>query len=170
VKRRPKYLALQFTRLCVAVSAKRGLRGLAANIKLHRNVGGLPAWLDFELIEPLRDLFKDEVRGVNRVVYDISSKPPATIEWEQFFVLRDAHQLKESLLNGLIQKSIIPLSVSVHLTLYRDCPPLSANRDFKTALRFFSVGLKLKIALHRLLVIVYKQVESCKVKGRNHEK
>lgn len=35
---------------------------LAANIKLHHNVGGLPAELGFELIEPLRDLFKDEVR------------------------------------------------------------------------------------------------------------
>jgi GMP synthase (glutamine-hydrolysing) len=36
----------------------------AANIKLHHNVGGLPAEMDFELIEPLRDLFKDEVRVV----------------------------------------------------------------------------------------------------------
>jgi GMP synthase (glutamine-hydrolysing) len=36
--------------------------GPAATIKLHHNVGGLPSELDFELIEPLRDLFKDEVR------------------------------------------------------------------------------------------------------------
>ena len=36
----------------------------AANIKLHHNVGGLPAGLGFELVEPLRDLFKDEVRVV----------------------------------------------------------------------------------------------------------
>jgi GMP synthase (glutamine-hydrolysing) len=36
--------------------------GPAANIKMHHNVGGLPAELGFELIEPLRDLFKDEVR------------------------------------------------------------------------------------------------------------
>ncbi|MGE3777419.1 MAG: glutamine-hydrolyzing GMP synthase [Pirellulaceae bacterium] len=36
--------------------------GPAATIKLHHNVGGLPAELGFELIEPLRDLFKDEVR------------------------------------------------------------------------------------------------------------
>ena len=36
--------------------------GPAATIKLHHNVGGLPEDLKFELIEPLRDLFKDEVR------------------------------------------------------------------------------------------------------------
>lgn len=36
--------------------------GPAATIKLHHNVGGLPEELGFELIEPLRDLFKDEVR------------------------------------------------------------------------------------------------------------
>jgi GMP synthase (glutamine-hydrolysing) len=36
--------------------------GRAANIKTHHNVGGLPKELGFELIEPLKDLFKDEVR------------------------------------------------------------------------------------------------------------
>ncbi|HYT95631.1 MAG TPA: glutamine-hydrolyzing GMP synthase, partial [Gemmataceae bacterium] len=36
--------------------------GAAATIKTHHNVGGLPKELGFELIEPLRDLFKDEVR------------------------------------------------------------------------------------------------------------
>lgn len=36
--------------------------GPAATIKLHHNVGGLPNELGFELVEPLRDLFKDEVR------------------------------------------------------------------------------------------------------------
>ncbi|MEX0678186.1 MAG: glutamine-hydrolyzing GMP synthase [Pirellulales bacterium] len=36
--------------------------GPAATIKLHHNVGGLPKDLSFELIEPLRNLFKDEVR------------------------------------------------------------------------------------------------------------
>ena len=38
--------------------------GPAATIKLHHNVGGLPDDLEFELIEPLRDLFKDEVRAL----------------------------------------------------------------------------------------------------------
>ncbi len=36
----------------------------AARIKSHHNVGGLPADMRFELVEPLRDLFKDEVRAV----------------------------------------------------------------------------------------------------------
>jgi GMP synthase (glutamine-hydrolysing) len=36
--------------------------GPASNIKTHHNVGGLPSELGFELIEPLKDLFKDEVR------------------------------------------------------------------------------------------------------------
>ena len=35
-----------------------------ANIKSHHNVGGLPEDLQFELVEPLRTLFKDEVREV----------------------------------------------------------------------------------------------------------
>ncbi|GAA1687586.1 glutamine-hydrolyzing GMP synthase [Microbacterium sediminicola] len=38
----------------------------AANIKSHHNVGGLPEDLDFELVEPLRTLFKDEVRAIGR--------------------------------------------------------------------------------------------------------
>ena len=40
-----------------------GLGGESAVIKSHHNVGGLPDYVDFkEIIEPLRDLFKDEVR------------------------------------------------------------------------------------------------------------
>lgn len=37
-------------------------------IKSHHNVGGLPKDLQFELIEPLRELFKDEVRKIGRVL------------------------------------------------------------------------------------------------------
>ena len=40
--------------------------GPAVTIKSHHNVGGLPEDMDFELIEPIRDLFKDEVRRVGR--------------------------------------------------------------------------------------------------------
>jgi GMP synthase (glutamine-hydrolysing) len=42
--------------------------GPAANIKLHHNVGGLPAELGFKLVEPLRDLFKDEVRIIGEIL------------------------------------------------------------------------------------------------------
>lgn len=42
------------------------VKGPAATIKSHHNVGGLPPDLKFELIEPLRELFKDEVRLVGR--------------------------------------------------------------------------------------------------------
>lgn len=45
-----------------------GHAGKAASIKLHHNVGGLPDELGFELIEPLRDLFKDEVRRLGEVL------------------------------------------------------------------------------------------------------
>ena len=40
--------------------------GPSATIKSHHNVGGLPAELGFELLEPLRYLFKDEVRAIGR--------------------------------------------------------------------------------------------------------
>jgi GMP synthase (glutamine-hydrolysing) len=42
------------------------VRGPSATIKTHHNVGGLPANMPFALIEPLRDLFKDEVRRIGR--------------------------------------------------------------------------------------------------------
>jgi GMP synthase (glutamine-hydrolysing) len=44
------------------------VRGPAAVIKSHHNVGGLPERLPFKLIEPLRELFKDEVRALGRVL------------------------------------------------------------------------------------------------------
>jgi GMP synthase (glutamine-hydrolysing) len=42
------------------------VKGPSAVIKSHHNVGGLPKDMPFELIEPLRDLFKDEVRQIGR--------------------------------------------------------------------------------------------------------
>jgi len=52
----------------------------AAKIKSHHNVGGLPEDMDFELVEPLRDLFKDEVRKVGEEV-----GLPEEIVWRQPF-------------------------------------------------------------------------------------
>lgn len=52
----------------------------AANIKSHHNVGGLPEDLDFELVEPLRALFKDEVRAIG-----LELGVPEKIVWRQPF-------------------------------------------------------------------------------------
>lgn len=41
-------------------------KGPSATIKSHHNVGGLPAKMRFKLLEPLRELFKDEVRAIGR--------------------------------------------------------------------------------------------------------
>ncbi|HUE77326.1 MAG TPA: glutamine-hydrolyzing GMP synthase [Longimicrobiales bacterium] len=48
------------------VIESQSVRGPSAVIKTHHNVGGLPEDLAFELVEPLRELFKDEVRNVGR--------------------------------------------------------------------------------------------------------
>jgi len=52
----------------------------AAKIKSHHNVGGLPEDLDFELVEPLRNLFKDEVRQIGTKL-----GLPDEIVWRQPF-------------------------------------------------------------------------------------
>lgn len=43
-------------------------KGPAAVIKSHHNVGGLPEWLDLEILEPLRELYKDEVRKIAKIL------------------------------------------------------------------------------------------------------
>lgn len=62
-----KFLA-QGTLYPDVIESGHGYAGTAANIKLHHNVGGLPEQLGFELIEPLRNLFKDEVRALGTVL------------------------------------------------------------------------------------------------------
>jgi GMP synthase (glutamine-hydrolysing) len=52
----------------------------AANIKSHHNVGGLPADLGFHLVEPLRELFKDEVRHLGAEL----GLPPAIVARQPF--------------------------------------------------------------------------------------
>jgi GMP synthase (glutamine-hydrolysing) len=55
-------------------------RSVAARIKTHHNVGGLPADLQFEVVEPLRYLFKDEVRKVGAAL-----GLPESVLWRQPF-------------------------------------------------------------------------------------
>jgi len=54
--------------------------GAAATIKTHHNVGGLPTTLPFQLLEPLRHLFKDEVRAVGEAL-----GLPHNVVWRQPF-------------------------------------------------------------------------------------
>ena len=62
---RPRFL-VQGTIYPDVVESSGKNRAVAARIKTHHNVGGLPEEMDFKLIEPLRLLFKDEVRNVGR--------------------------------------------------------------------------------------------------------
>jgi len=84
-------------------------KGPSAVIKSHHNVGGLPERMDLELIEPLRLLFKDEVRdvgtamGIPRDVLwrqpfpgpGLAVRCPGAIDKEKLDVLREADQILE---------------------------------------------------------------------------
>ena len=112
------------------------LAGTAANIKMHHNVGGLPEDLEFELVEPLRDLFKDEVRTLGGVL-----GLPASIVWRHPFpgpglavrVLGDVTQDKLDLLRECDE---ILLEEIVANELYR-----STDQVFAVLLPVRSVGV-----------------------------
>jgi GMP synthase (glutamine-hydrolysing) len=94
-------------------------RRAAARIKTHHNVGGLPSDMAFELVEPLRYLFKDEVRATAQALdlpADIVWRQPfpgpglavrilGEVTWDRLQVLRaaDAILLEELELQGLLR-------------------------------------------------------------------
>jgi GMP synthase (glutamine-hydrolysing) len=83
--------------------------GPAATIKTHHNVGGLPKELGFELIEPLKDLFKDEVRRLG-----LELGLPETTVWRHPFpgpglAVRCLGPVSETRLNTLRQADAILL-------------------------------------------------------------
>jgi GMP synthase (glutamine-hydrolysing) len=75
---RPKFLA-QGT-LYPDVIESVSFKGPSATIKSHHNVGGLPDDMNFEILEPFRELFKDEVRAIGRLL----EVPPAIVNRHPF--------------------------------------------------------------------------------------
>jgi GMP synthase (glutamine-hydrolysing) len=76
---KPQYL-VQGTIYPDVIESRAPERSNAERIKTHHNVGGLPEDMDFELVEPLRYLFKDEVRQVGEAL-----GLPAELVWRQPF-------------------------------------------------------------------------------------
>jgi GMP synthase (glutamine-hydrolysing) len=63
---------------------ERTYESVAALRAVHSTDGMTADWvhLPYDFLAKISNEIINNVRGVNRVVYDISSKPPATIEWE----------------------------------------------------------------------------------------
>jgi GMP synthase (glutamine-hydrolysing) len=110
--------------------------GPAATIKTHHNVGGLPDELGFELIEPLRDLFKDEVRRMG-----IELELPEELIWRHPFpgpglAVRCLGEVSESRLATLRAADAIVIEELREAGLYRD-----VQQVFAVLLPVQSVGV-----------------------------
>lgn len=110
--------------------------GPAATIKLHHNVGGLPDDLQFELIEPLRDLFKDEVRQLG-----LQLGLPERIVWRHPFpgpglAVRCLGEVTKSRLNTLRDADAIVLEELEQAGLMR-----KVSQAFAVLLPVQSVGV-----------------------------
>jgi GMP synthase (glutamine-hydrolysing) len=110
--------------------------GPADTIKLHHNVGGLPAELGFELIEPLRDLFKDEVRQIG-----LQLGVPEEIVWRHPFpgpglAVRCLGEVRRDRLETLREADAIVVAEIKAANLYR-----STSQAFAVLLPVQSVGV-----------------------------
>ncbi len=118
------------------IESGHGHAGATANIKLHHNVGGLPKDLGFELVEPLRDLFKDEVRKLGEVL-----GLPSSIVWRHPFpgpglAVRVVGAITKPALDVLRDCDEILLEEIVANNLYR-----STDQVFAVMLPIQSVGV-----------------------------
>ncbi len=110
--------------------------GPAATIKLHHNVGGLPEQLGFDLVEPLRDLFKDEVRRLG-----IELGLPEHLVWRHPFpgpglAVRCLGEVTQAKLDILRDADEIVISEIKNADLYR-----STSQAFVVLLESQSVGV-----------------------------
>ncbi|MEM6334660.1 MAG: glutamine-hydrolyzing GMP synthase [Planctomycetota bacterium] len=127
----PGFLA-QGTLYPDVIESGQGYAGTAANIKLHHNVGGLPEQLGFELVEPLRNLFKDEVRRLGEVL-----GLPEAIVWRHPF---PGPGLAVRVLGDVTREK---------LELLRDCDEILleeivANQLYRRTAQVFAVLLPVK--------------------------
>lgn len=130
-----KYLA-QGTLYPDVIESGAAADGPAATIKTHHNVGGLPEKLGFELIEPLRDLFKDEVRTMG-IELGLSEE----MVWRHPFpgpglAVRCLGAIEESKLHVLRQADSIFLDELHKAHLYRE-----VSQAFAVLLPVQSVGV-----------------------------
>ena len=118
------------------IESGHGHSGNSANIKLHHNVGGLPEELGFELVEPVRELFKDEVRALGTVL-----GVPDSIVWRHPFpgpglAVRVLGDITEDKLEILRDADEILLEEIVAAGLYR-----KTSQVFAVLLPIQSVGV-----------------------------
>ena len=118
------------------IESGQGHAGTAAGIKLHHNVGGLPADLGFELVEPLRELFKDEARKLGQVL-----GLPETMIWRHPFpgpglAVRVLGEVTKDKLDLLREADEILLEEIVAANLYR-----RTSQVFAVLLPVRSVGV-----------------------------
>jgi len=131
----PRFLA-QGTLYPDVIESGHGYSGEAANIKLHHNVGGLPEDMPFELIEPLRHLFKDEVRQLGEVL-----GLPSHLVWRHPFpgpglAVRVLGEIRPDRLDLLRECDEILLEEIIANNLYR-----STDQVFAVLLPVKSVGV-----------------------------